>query len=75
MSVVISVRISRELREKMKEFRDVNWSEVVRRSIEEKIAQLEMERTINRVEEHLREIPELPRGTIYKWLRNDRESH
>jgi len=39
----ITVRISDELREKMRSLSDINWSEVVRRAIEERIA-LEMAR-------------------------------
>ena len=37
MSVSFTVRISRELYEKMKRFREINWSEVVRKAIEEYI--------------------------------------
>jgi len=39
----ITVRISDELREKMRSLSDINWSEVVRRAIEERVA-LEMAR-------------------------------
>ena len=35
MSAVISFRISRSLKERMEKFRHINWSEVVRRAIEE----------------------------------------
>lgn len=35
MSVVVSFRISRDLKEKMDMLRHINWSEVVRRAIEE----------------------------------------
>jgi Arc/MetJ-type ribon-helix-helix transcriptional regulator len=41
MSVSFTVRISRELYEKMKRFREINWSEVVRKAIEEYIERLE----------------------------------
>jgi len=40
----ITVRISNQLRTKMRSLSDINWSEVVRRAIEERIA-LEMART------------------------------
>jgi len=39
----ITVRISDELREKMRSLSDINWSEVVRRAIEERVA-MEMAR-------------------------------
>lgn len=41
MSASFTVRIPRELYEKMKRFREVNWSEVVRKAIEEYIRRLE----------------------------------
>ena len=37
-NVIISVRVSKELKMKMKKFSYVNWSEVVRKAIEERIA-------------------------------------
>lgn len=41
MSVVVSFRISKELKEKMDRLRHINWSEVVRRAIYEVIAREE----------------------------------
>ncbi len=75
MSTVISVRIPKKLKEKMDEFKEVNWSELIRKFIEDKVAQLELEEIIRRVEEHLRDVPELPAGTVVRWLRGDREGH
>ena len=46
MSEVISFRVRRELKEKMERLRHINWSEVVRRAIEE---------TIKREESRLKE--------------------
>ena len=46
MSEVISFRVKRELKEKMERLRHINWSEVVRRAIEE---------TIKREESRLKE--------------------
>jgi len=37
MSEVISFRVKREFKEKMERLRHINWSEVVRRAIEETI--------------------------------------
>ncbi len=42
MSVVISFRISKELKEKMDRLKHINWSEVVRRAIVEEIRRQEM---------------------------------
>lgn len=41
MSATITVRVPRELAERMRRHREVNWSEVVRRSIEEYLERLE----------------------------------
>ena len=75
MSTVISIRIPKNLKDKMDKFKEINWSELIRGFIEEKIAQLELEETLKGIEEHLRDIPELPKGTVTGWIRSDRESH
>ena len=41
MGVVVSFRISRELKEKMDKLKHINWSEVVRRAIQEVIVREE----------------------------------
>jgi Arc/MetJ-type ribon-helix-helix transcriptional regulator len=46
VSVVVSFRIDRRLKERMEKLRHINWSEVVRRAIEE---------TVRREEARLRE--------------------
>ena len=74
MSVVVCVRIPRELRERMRRLKDVNWSDVIRRFIEETVSRYEVEEVIRRAEEDLRDVPELPPGTVSRWIRVDRES-
>jgi len=44
MSVVVSFRIDRRIKEKMDELRHINWSEVVRRAIMETIRREEERR-------------------------------
>lgn len=39
---VITLRVDDRLKRKMEELRDVNWSEVARKAIEEKIAEAEL---------------------------------
>ena len=46
MSVSFTVCIPRRLAERMKKFKEINWSEVVRRSIEEYLKKLEEARTV-----------------------------
>jgi hypothetical protein len=75
MSTVVCVRIPRELRERMLRLKDVNWSDVIRKFIEETVSRYEFEEVVRRVEEDLRDVPELPPGTVSRWIRVDRESH
>ncbi len=56
MSVTFTVRIPRRLAEKMKKYKEINWSEVVRKSIEEYIRRLEETRTVVSAEEILEEV-------------------
>jgi hypothetical protein len=75
MTTVISVRAPKELRERMYRFDNVNWSELIRKFIEEVVARYEAEEIIKRVEEDLKDLPELPLGNVSRWLRSDRGSH
>ena len=54
---------------KMDKFRKIN-----RKFIGEKIVQLELDKSLNEIEEHLSRIPELPGSTVVKWIRHDRGS-
>jgi len=73
---VVSVRISRELKEKMDRFRNrVNWAEEIRRFIEERVRELEREKVLKEVEKLLHGLPTQPRGVISSVVREDRDSH
>jgi len=48
-SAVISIRIPRELKEKMRRYR-INWSEEIRRFIENRIRALELIEILNEIE-------------------------
>jgi len=74
MSTVICVRIPKKLKERMQKFRNVNWSELIRRFIENTVIQLEAEELLRKIEEDLKDIPELPVGTISRWIRIERET-
>ena len=58
MSVTFTIRIPRRLAEKMRRYREINWSEVVRKSIEEYIERLEETRTIVDAHELFEELVE-----------------
>ncbi len=59
MSVTFTVRIPRRLAEKMKRHSEINWSEVVRKSIEEYLERLEEAKTRVTAAELLEELREM----------------
>ena len=59
MSVTITVRIPRRLAEEMRRHREINWSEVVRRAIEEYLRKLDEARRIESPRELLEKLQEL----------------
>ncbi len=56
MSTTFTIRIPKKLAEKMKKYREINWSEVIRKSIEEYIKRLEELKTIVDANELLDEL-------------------
>ncbi len=76
MSVTVSFRIPRELKERMDRLRGkVNWSEEVRRFLEERVREYEQLEAIRELEEALKTLPQAPRGTALRYVREDRDSH
>ena len=62
-------------KERMIGIRSANRSESTEMLLEETATRYEAETLIRRIEEHLRDVPELPPGIAATWLRSDRESH
>ncbi|MEM4674970.1 MAG: CopG family transcriptional regulator [Nitrososphaerota archaeon] len=76
LSVTVSFRIPRKLKEKMDAFKsEVNWSDEVRRFVQAKVAELEKKRLLKEIDKMIEDLPELPQGTVAKLLREDRDSH
>lgn len=76
MSVTVSFRIPRELKERMDAFkREVNWSDEIRRFVEAKVEELEKKRLLKEIDKIIEELPELSQGTVARLLREDRDSH
>jgi len=59
MSVNFTVRIPRKLYERMKQHSEVNWSEVVRRAIEEYLGRLEEAKSMVSSEKLVEELLEM----------------
>jgi hypothetical protein len=73
---VVSVRVPRELKEKMRKYRDkINWSEEIRRFIENKILEAERENTLSKLEELIKQLPTVASGTAARYVREDRDGN
>jgi hypothetical protein len=70
---VTSMRIPKGLRKKMNK-PYVNWSELIRRLVEEAVARYEAEEPIKQIR-RTEGCPRTPLGTVSRWLGSDRESH
>lgn len=71
---VVSVRVPRELKERMDALRGVvNWSEEIRAFIERRVAELEQERAIEELERLVEKLPPSPRGLALRYVREDRD--
>ena len=76
MSVVISVRIPRKLKEEMDALRKyVNWSEEIRRFLEKRVKEARKMIVLKEVRSVIEKLPEVPRGTITSYVREDRDSN
>ncbi|MHA1631543.1 MAG: type II toxin-antitoxin system VapB family antitoxin [Candidatus Freyarchaeota archaeon] len=76
MSVPVSFRFPKKLKERMDVFKGrVNWSEEVRRFVEARVAELEKKELLEKIDLIIKDLPELPHGTVVKLLRDDRDSH
>jgi len=76
LSTVISVRIPKKLKEKMDELRDmVNWSGEIRKFLEKRVEELHRRRVLEEIRKVLEKIPEAPKGTAAKYVREDRDSY
>jgi len=73
MSVKITVRIPRELKERMNRFSHVNWSDVVRRALEEKVCEEEVKWALGVMDEVSRKArPGKPLAEVVREFRDRR---
>ncbi len=73
MSVKITVRIPRELKERMDRFGYINWSEVIRKAIEEKVREEEIKWALKIMDEiSVKAKPERPLAEVIREFRDRR---
>jgi len=71
---VISFRIPKELKESVNEL-EINWSEEVRRFIEDKVKEYKRKRALEEIDSMLKNVPPPEKGTASRYVREDRDSH
>jgi len=69
---IITIRIPRELKEKMRKYKEINWSEVIRKALEEKIRIQEKIEAVRKIDEIRRKVKPVEKGELDKWIREDR---
>lgn len=73
---VFSIRIPPEIKNEMDELRgEINWSEEIRQFIKSKIEEHKKRKVLQEVVAYIRSLPEAPKGTAQKLVREDRDSH
>ena len=73
---VYSIRIPPEVKEEMDRLKDeINWSKEIRKFIKNKIEECKRRKALQEVVSYIQTLPEAPRGTAQKLVREDRDSH
>jgi len=76
MSTVYSFRIPRKLKEEMDKLRDVvDWRKEIVAFIEERVKMYKRQKALREVVEILKGLPETPKGTAVRLVREDRDSY
>jgi len=76
LSEIISVRIPKELKRKLDLFRDrVKWSKEIRAFLEKRVEELLRENAVESANKIIEKLPQIPKGTAVKYVREDRDSH
>lgn len=70
---IVAVRVPEEIKKKMKDVPE-DWSEYIRKAIEDRIDIEERKRILKDVKELLKDVPKAPKGTAAKLIREMRDS-
>ncbi len=75
MSEVVSFKVPKEVREKMRKYsKVVKWSEELRNYVIERIRAIEREENLSKVMEIIESTRKVPEGFSLESIREDRES-
>ena len=73
MSTIISVRVPKKLKKRMDKLRDmVNWSEEIRKFLEKRVEEFHRRKDLEEIRKVLEEVP---KGTVTRYVREDRDSY
>jgi hypothetical protein len=76
VSTVLSIRISKDVKRRMDKLRDVvDWNDEIKRFLEARVDELYRRKIIEEVRGVVELLPEMPRGSVTKYVREDRDSH
>ncbi|MCA6213562.1 hypothetical protein GBV73_09560 [Thermococcus sp. 101 C5] len=76
MGNVVSIRVPPEIKREMDKLKgEINWSEEIRRFIKKKIEEHKKRKALQEVIDYIQALPEAPKGTAQKLVREDRDSH
>jgi hypothetical protein len=76
VSTVLSIRISKDVKRRMDELRDVvDWNDEIKRFLEARVDELYRRKIIEEVRRVVELLPEMPRGSVTKYVREDRDGH
>ncbi len=71
---VVSVKVPKDVKEKMKKYGSVNWPEEIRRAIMAKIEEIERIQAVEEAIKLLEAVPPAPSGTAKALVREGRDS-
>ena len=73
---VFSIRIPPEIKNEMDKLKgEINWSKEIRKFIKSKIDEHKKRKVLQEVVTYIQSLPEAPKGTAQKLVREDRDSH
>ncbi len=72
---VVSVKVEERMKKEMEKYRkQIVWPDEIRNFIGGKIEQVQREASLKEVERMLSGVPSVPRGTVTRLVREDRDS-
>ncbi len=69
---VITIRIDKEVKKKMKALKGINWSQVIREAILKKIEVEERKEVLKKIDELTKSVKPVSEGELVRWIREDR---